>query len=125
MFSPDSVDILSQSMSSFPKVVCTGLFSVGALASTCVQQTHEGHVYLFLKAVILLAVLILCFYPTGSHGAVEIQLPGGAPTLLRPPVTPQAYVFASPTGQKNDRARAAPRAVHSGFLLLLKMSDLI
>ena len=28
-------------------------------------------------------------------------------------------------GQKNDRARAAPRAVLSGFLLLLKMSDLI
>ena len=29
------------------------------------------------------------------------------------------------TGKKNDRARAAPRAVLSGFLLLLKMSDLI
>jgi hypothetical protein len=29
------------------------------------------------------------------------------------------------TGQKNDLARAAPRVVLSGCLLLLKMSDLI
>jgi hypothetical protein len=34
-------------------------------------------------------------------------------------------VFTVGTGQKNDRSRAAPRAVLSGFLLLLKMSDLI
>jgi hypothetical protein len=61
----------------------------------------------FLKAVILLAVLILCFYPTGSHGAVEIQLPGGTPTLLRPPVIPQAYVFASPSTQEFLDQRAA------------------
>ena len=38
---------------------------------------------------------------------MEIQLPGGAPTLLRPPVTPQVYVFASPSTQEFLDQRAA------------------
>ena len=61
----------------------------------------------FLKAVILLAILILCFYPTGSHGAVDMQFPGKPPTLLRPSVKPCSYRFASPLTQEFLDQRAA------------------
>ena len=107
LFSPESLDIFSQSLSTFPKVVCTGLVSLGALTSSRVRQAQGGHVDSFLKAVILLAILILCFYPTGSHGAVDIQLTGGPPTLLRPSVQPRDYMFASPLTQEFLDQRAA------------------
>ena len=85
------------------------LFLLNSIVKTTIIQ-HEVHDF-------VPKLLQTQITPDPSEGAFNLMLALDFKLLQ--------WHVQSDCWSKNDRARAAPRAVLSGFLLLLKMSDLI